>query len=68
MINDDNNNSKNDNKKHLGKASALKNRKLSGIAQISEKKKPRPPIRATWSSFFQTSKRRFTRTTGKKYQ
>ena len=28
-------------------------------------KPPHPPIRATWSSFFRTSKRHFTRMTGK---
>ena len=30
-------------------------------------KPPHPLIRAAWSSFFRTSKRRFTRMTGKKY-
>ena len=48
---------------NLGKGSVEKSRLLSGIARKSET--PHPPIRATWSSFFRTSKRRFTRMTGK---
>ena len=46
----------------LGKTSIEKVRLLSGIARISY---PLPPIRATWSSFFRTSKRRFARMTEK---
>ena len=50
---------------NLGKGSVEKSRLLSGIARISETPPTHPPIRATWSSLFWTSKRRFTRMTGK---
>ena len=59
MIKNDNNNSKNDNKKHFGKASADKNRKLSGIAQISEKKKNPTPNLGNLVLFFPDVKTTF---------
>ena len=44
-------------------------KKVANFRALPELAKPPPPsIRATWSSFFRTSKRRFTRMTGKKYQ
>ena len=43
-------------------------KKVANFRALPKLAKPHPPIWATWSSFFRTSKQRFTRMTGKKYQ